>query len=947
MDTTLIKPGKLIRTRGREWVILPSDDKDLLRIKPLGGTEEETTCIYLPFQFPNEKLEEVYFPHPNSMDIGDLQSAKLLYDALRLSFRDASGPFRSIAKYNFTPRAYQMVPMIMALRQEDPVRLFIADDVGIGKTIESLMIARELFDRRVVKRFSVVCLPHLCDQWAAELNQKFGFDPVIIRSSTEAQLRRKTPAGIPILQFYPFTVISIDFIKGPRRSAQFLETCPKLVIVDEIHTCTHGQGKGRQLRHELIKRLSEKEDQHLILLSATPHSGKPEQFQSILSFLKPEFGKLDLGSASRKEREQVASHYVQRRRADIEKWVGTFSSEETPFPERKHFEVGFEHSPEYIKIQMGIINMARKIATRKESHGGRTRLNYWTALGLIRGVMSSPRMGIAMLEKRATKSLTDEEADDLAMMENPIIEDDFSRADDNAPSYLLSATKINNDQWKALKLLSNELSLIEEKSKDNKIAQLIKVIQAWQKEGLQPIVYCRYINTAKYVGDQLQKVFGRKRSFGVLTVTSEDPDDLRKEKVESLSAFDHRILVATDCMSEGINLQELFTAVIHYDLPWNPNRLEQREGRVDRFGQNAPVVKTALLYATNSPMDGIILNVLIKKAREIKKSIGISVPFPENNQSIIETITNAVLLKGGEVPTSTQLGLFDNDPELLETDQKVAKSYKEIEKIEKATRSIFAQHAVKAQEIEHDLQEAIRLVGDMDSVENFVVLAIRHLGGDIQKSGEGYLLYKTGLPPSLFHLFEKDSIKIMFKIPLEDGFKYVARNHPLVDALSQILIAESRKPQSRYAVSRAAVIRHSAFETTTTVALFRVRNVIESLATKDQIVTEELHLWGYRGEPDDKDWLDEKVWMELLDLKADGEVAPAEKLDFFEDAMDEILEVDSLRNDLARKQAEKLIEAHDRFRKAVRSRKEFQVVEPILPMDIMGIYVFVPNLNLA
>ncbi|MBV6646978.1 MAG: DEAD/DEAH box helicase, partial [Cyclobacteriaceae bacterium] len=586
MDATAIKPGKLIRTRGREWVILPSDDKDLLRIKPLGGTEEETTCIYLPFQFPNEKLEEVYFPHPNTKDIGDLQSAKLLYDALRLSFRDASGPFRSMAKYNFTPRAYQMVPMIMALRQEDPVRLFIADDVGIGKTIESLMIARELFDRRVVKQFSVVCLPHLCDQWAKELNQKFGFDPVIIRSSTEAQLRRKTPAGIPILQFYPFTVISIDFIKGPKRSAQFLETCPKLVIVDEIHTCTQGQGKGRQLRHELIKRLSEKEDQHLILLSATPHSGKPEQFQSILSFLKPKFGNLDLSAANRKEREEVARHYVQRRRADIEKWVGSFSSEVTPFPERKHFEVGFEHSSEYIKIQMGIINMARKIATRKEEHSGRTRLNYWTALGLIRGVMSSPRMGISMLEKRATKSITDEEAEDMATMENPIIEDDFSRADDNSPGYLLSTTKINNDQWNTLKALSNELSKIEEKTSDNKIAELISLIKDWQKEGLQPIIYCRYINTAKYVGDQLQKVFGKKRSFGVLTVTSEDPDDLRKEKVESLSAFDNRVLVATDCMSEGINLQELFTAVIHYDLPWNPNRLEQREGRVDRFGQN-------------------------------------------------------------------------------------------------------------------------------------------------------------------------------------------------------------------------------------------------------------------------------------------------------------------------------------------------------------------------
>jgi superfamily II DNA or RNA helicase len=944
MNATAIKPGKLIKTRGRDWVVLPSDDKDLLRIKPLGGNEDEITCIYQPLGFSNEKIEEVFFPNPSVEDIGDLSSAKLLYDALRLSFRDASGPFRSMAKYNFTPRAYQMVPLIMALRQEDPVRLFIADDVGIGKTIESLMIAREMYDRRVIKRFSIVCLPHLCDQWASEINHKFGFEPVIIRSSTASKLDRKRPANIPLLEYFPITIVSIDFIKGTKRAPQFIETCPELVIVDEIHTCTQGQGKGRQQRHELIKKLSEKEKQHLVLLSATPHSGKPEQFQSILGFLKPEFADIILSDATKKDREHVARHYVQRRRADIQKWVGEFSQEETPFPERKHFEVGYEHTEEYLQVQMGIIEMARKIATRKEAHGGRARLNYWTALGLIRGVMSSPRMGIAMLDKRANKSLSDEEAQDLAAMDNPVIEDDFSK-EDGAPNFLLATANINNDQWNQLKSLSEKLRQVEDKSLDAKSDQLIKLVKSWLKDGYNPIIYCRYINTAKYVGDILQVEFKRKKNIGVLTVTSEDPDELRKEKVESLESYGQRILVATDCMSEGINLQNLFTAVIHYDLPWNPNRLEQREGRVDRFGQHAPEVKTALLYATNSPMDGIILKVLIKKAREIKKSIGISVPFPENNKSIMETITNAVLLRGSEINTTTQLGLFENDPALLEAENKVSQSYKEIEKIEKATRSIFAQHAVKAQEIENDLQEAIRLIGDMASVESFVFKAVQHLGGDIQKEGAGYLIYKTGLPSSLHHLFDKDHIKIMFSIPLAEGFKYVARNHPLVDALSQILIAESRQAQSTFGVSRASVIKTKEVNKATTVALFRVRNVIESLATKEQLVAEELHLWGYQGEPNDNEWIEEAQCMELLDLQADGDLAEVEKKDFFKDAMDEIVEVEDLRHQLARKQAEKLIEAHDRFRQAVRSRKEFQVVEPILPMDIMGVYVFVPNIN--
>ena len=944
MDATLIKPGKLIRTRNREWIVLPSNDKDLLRIKPLGGTESEITCIFQPFQFSNEQIEEVYFEEPKEDDIGDLQSAKLLYDSLRLSFRDASGPFRCLAKLNFTPRAYQMVPMIMALRQSEPVRLFIADDVGIGKTVESLMIARELLDRRIIKRFAVVCPPHLCEQWALEINEKFGLEPVVFRSSTISTLRRQTPVSENPFHYYPIQVVSIDYMKSSKNSPHFIQNCPELVIVDEIHTCSKGQGKGRQLRHDLIREISKKEQQHLVLLSATPHSGKPEQFQSILSFLDAKYDELELNNATPIQKQNLAKQFVQRRRADIQKWVSKFSREDnTPFPNRTHFEVSYVHSEEYLDIQFEILKLARKIARKDESKDVRKRLNYWTALGLIRGVMSSPKMGFSMLEKRAGKIINDEEAEELGKMDNPIVEDDFSMGDDNSPTYLLSAAKINSDQWKKLVELSKSLQSISGTTKDRKISKLIDLLKLWLEEGLHPIVYCRYINTAKYVGEQLHKKFGNKRGYGILTITSEDPDELRKQKVEEMEKFSHRILVATDCMSEGINLQDNFTAVVHYDLPWNPNRLEQREGRVDRFGQNAKEVKTALLYATNSPMDGILLNVLIKKAREIKKSIGISVPFPENNQSIMETITNAVLLKGGDLGSGQQLMLFQEDPDIKGAEEKIALSYKKIEEIEKATRSIFAQHSVRAQDIENDLSEAIRLIGDMETVENFVIRAVQHLGGQITKKGSGYEILKTGLPVSLHHLFAKEVLRVMFSIPLDDGFKYIARNHPLVDGLCQILIAQSRMSGSKYGVSRASVIRHSSIQLTTTICLFRVRNVIESIASKEQMVAEELHLWGYRGSPSDDDWLDEESCMKMLELQADAEVMDIEKKDYFEDAMEELMESSDIRDDIARNQAKKLIEAHDRFRQAVRAKKEFQVVEPILPMDIMGVYVFVPN----
>ena len=173
-------PGSLVSVRGREWVVLPSEDKNLLIIKPLGGSEDEKTGIYLPLQLEGDKPISAEFPLPTAEDIGDLATSRLLFDASRLSFRSGAGPFRSLAKLSFRPRAYQMVPLIMALKQ-NPVRMLIADDVGVGKTIEALLVIKEFLERREITRFAVVCLPHLCDQWQEEIKNKFDIDAVIIK----------------------------------------------------------------------------------------------------------------------------------------------------------------------------------------------------------------------------------------------------------------------------------------------------------------------------------------------------------------------------------------------------------------------------------------------------------------------------------------------------------------------------------------------------------------------------------------------------------------------------------------------------------------------------------------------------------------------------------------------------------------------------------------------
>ena len=223
------QPGKLVSLRGRDWIVLPSENKDLLIVKPLGGSDDETTGIYLPLVIKTDQPTDASFPPPSPGDLGDIATARLLYDSARLAFRNGAGPFRCLAKLSFRPRSYQMVPLIMALRQES-VRLLVADDVGVGKTIEALLIVKELLERRKIKRFAVVCLPHLCEQWQAEIRDKLDIEAVIIRSNTQARLDRQIQGDTSVYDYYPYQVISIDFIKADARSDVFVEQCPELVL---------------------------------------------------------------------------------------------------------------------------------------------------------------------------------------------------------------------------------------------------------------------------------------------------------------------------------------------------------------------------------------------------------------------------------------------------------------------------------------------------------------------------------------------------------------------------------------------------------------------------------------------------------------------------------------------------------------------------------------------
>ncbi|MGH3970935.1 MAG: DEAD/DEAH box helicase, partial [Mycobacterium sp.] len=332
--------GTLVNARGRDWLVLPGSPSGALLVRPLGGHEDETTVL-LP---DIEGFAAATFEPPTVDDRGDDNRARLLRDALRLSFRASGGPFRSFAGLAVTPRNYQLVPLMMATAQ-DTKRLLIADGVGIGKTVEAGLIAAELLATGDAQRLVVFCSPQLGPQWQAELRDKFGISAQLLLPSTVNRLMRSVPFGSNVYEHHRYLVISTDFIKQRSRRDEFALHCPELVIVDEAHTCvapvSAAKSSQAHLRYTLLRKLADNPDRNLLLLTATPHSGDDTAWQSLIGLLDPRLAELpaDLSGRGREDdRKLLAKFMVQRQRADIREYL----HEDTPFPDRETTEAAYK-----------------------------------------------------------------------------------------------------------------------------------------------------------------------------------------------------------------------------------------------------------------------------------------------------------------------------------------------------------------------------------------------------------------------------------------------------------------------------------------------------------------------------------------------------------------------------------------------------------------------------
>ncbi|MCD8521886.1 MAG: DEAD/DEAH box helicase [Saccharospirillaceae bacterium] len=913
-------PGNLVHARGREWVVQSESSNDWLRLRPLGGTDDDIIALIPELEI--EPVRSATFPWPDAEKPGSHSGGLLLRDALRLKLRTGGGPFRSFGNIAVEPRAYQLVPLLMALRL-NTVRLLIADDVGIGKTIEAGLIVRELMDRGEVSRLAVLCPPHLVEQWQSELANRFNLQAVALTSATASRVEREVPHGMNLMDHFPVIVVSLDYIKSERHREHFLSIAPECVIVDEAHTCA-SSGQGKQLRFELLQRLAANDDRHLIMLTATPHSGDESAFYNLISLLKPKFAELQQHtSASHPLRQELARHFVQRRRKDIAEWQAE-TNDGSGFPRRMKSEVTYKLNGDwgafFDAVQSYCVELAESVEQQGESSA---RLIWYATLALLRCVASSPAAAVKALNNRLEGI---ESNDDLLSDER--LHD--GEADDLMSSDLEPPAQLQNQ---SLQRLIDEAERLSGKKGDPKLSALIQHLEGLIAEGFQPVVFCRYIATAHYVAEHLRKHFPKAL---VESITGELTPEERRIKVEEMEAGEQRILVATDCLSEGINLQHLFTAVVHYDLAWNPTRHEQREGRVDRFGQQASEVRCSMLYGQDNPVDGFVLNVILRKGEAIQKELGVLVPMPEDDSRINQALVKAALMKRNSVTAPYTQDMFADAEELLAP---VQSQWQDALVKAKANRTVFAQRSLKPEEVMPEWQKQQEALGAHADVQRFVQTATSRLNSPLDVvRGNRFRFSPQFTPVNLRQRLEDEGIDQ----PLLLDFNELHRSHPLVSILADHLLEESLQGDSNIA-ARCAAAETNTVDMVTTIYLLRLRHQLEYVRRNEpfQLMAEETLAVAVKGRTN-PEWVVGHQVNQLLECIPTGNLSKEAMAREIRQALDFMASQQEKLERIANDRAEALLADHRRVREAARDVGQYSV-KACLPVDLIGVYVLLPD----
>lgn len=944
------KPGTIIRLRSRLWRV---DDiqKDILTATSIDGLPVERRRFFLPF----ESVTPGQLEPPNPDILGNYSTQDLLLRAYRLSMIHGTAPLLSLQRSRVIPQNYQLVPVVMALEMPK-VRMLIADDVGLGKTIEAGLIITELLARQRASRLLVICPANLREQWREALDYFFHIDAKVISTRHKREMERELPPGANPWEYYPYLITSMDYAKLPETKTQILDVNWDIVLIDEAHNVAkpHQVAPDQKIemdRWELAEAISKK-SQHLLLLTATPHNGYSDTYASLIRMLN-----VDAVSGSPYApliHKEIAKNYVcQRRRKDVEEWFKKESDEKSPFPERDQSEVFVSLSKEHARAIQSVEDLSTHILdTVKGETAYRKRIARWTVMHFHKRALSSPLALVRSLNNRLNKRRErrgeEDTEDDAGIPESSaratvLDEDPGEKFTDEEATQRIERPRFGNEraQEKEEELLKKALEIAQEvtPSKDYKLQQLL---QSTLLDRLQTspkvIIFTKYYDTLEYLQRNIA-AYSRYQGVQIITLDGTLNETQRREKFVQFEKARKAIMIATDCISEGINLQHVCSQMIHYELPWNPNRLEQRTGRIDRYGQKDPKVHIRTMVVRDT-MDAAILKVLIEKAQKIRDDYGFSPPFFGDDFSVIDLIR--------------EQGLKVNicQKTLDEFEEKSFAKYEIEDPFSKETldkiksECFYGQTEVELKEVQKRLKETETLIGSQEQIQDFVRSALNRFNCTFSQNPDNTFKVEISndllLEPGIPSVIESATFDPM--IARDDPTVMVIDlGHPLVRKLIELVKQQTFTDASIY--GRTAAMKTKNIEKVTAVYHYLSRYVVQ---TKPVSIIEELLSVAIEGHSD-KVFSKEQT-QQLLSSSPEPDNRRANEI--IEDIKEALGKKDLSRfvKQKAEERCQELINERRKMKKDLESRGEQQWLEGIEDLsmgslDLLTITLFYPSVR--
>ncbi|EDX83168.1 Helicase conserved C-terminal domain protein [Synechococcus sp. PCC 7335] len=686
-----LAPGQLARVRSRQYlieeVIVPTDEKGdtLVRLSCVeDDAQGEPLEVFWEREIDAKLIGAATWDAVVSQGFDNPRYFSAYFHTLRWNCVTSTDPrlFQAPYRAGIEVNAYQLEPLRKALRMPR-VNLFIADDVGLGKTIEAGLILREMLLRQKIKRVVISAPPSVVQQWKEEMESRFGLTFTIYDRAYVARMRRSRGYAINPWTTHNRFIISHALLRNETYAAPLRDwlgefSAGSMFILDEAHNAAPASSSKYAVDSQLTKTVRNLAPrfEHRLFLSATPHNGHSNSFAALLEILDPQRFCRGVPVRSKALLDAVM---VRRLKQDLRE------IKNGDFPERQVIALRVdglpEEAPELVLSQL----LQQYRDCREERLREATKSSRAAAMLVITSLQKRLLSSIEAFSRtlsvhcKSVEKLAKETAGvsdrllngmSLSLLEEAPGNDD-ERADldeaevaleeDNqmviATQASMATSGPNSGQTSGGGVTARELELLEQMSDiaakarylpDGRIEQLA----VWLNENLCPqlgekgaqwnnhrvLIFTEYTDTKRYLEQQLGAIIAESdRAQKRIETFHGGIGDERREQVKAAfnadpAAHPLRILIATDAAREGVNLQNYCANLFHFDVPWNPSRMEQRNGRIDRKLQKADLVR-CYYFVYSQRAEDRVLDVLVQKTKRIQEELGSLSPVVEKNVS--------------------------------------------------------------------------------------------------------------------------------------------------------------------------------------------------------------------------------------------------------------------------------------------------------------------------